>query len=174
MDVAPSPVLSMVNAPPTGIATRKVAALAADGVAGAEVTKLKNALAKEGAQLKVVGVHAGTLKTAEGAELPVDFALFSCKSVLFDAVYVPGGAASVKALLKDGKAVHFVNEAFKHCKTVGATNEGAQLFENSCFADKLEKAPGVVLGKTDISKAFIEAMNLDRHFERENDPEPPA
>ncbi len=31
MDVAPSPVLSMVKAPPTGIATRKVAALAADG-----------------------------------------------------------------------------------------------------------------------------------------------
>ncbi len=70
--------------------------------------------------------------------------------------------------------IHFVNEAFKHCKTVGATNEGIQIFEQSCFADKLDGAPGVVTGKADISKAFIEAMNVDRHFERENDPKPPA
>lgn len=174
MDVAPSPVLSMVNAPPTGIATRKVAALAADGVSGAEITKLKGALLKEGAQLKVIGTHAGSLKTAEGEELPVDHAIFSCASVLFDAVYVPGGAASVKALSTDGRAIHFVNEAFKHCKTVGATNEGVQILQQSCFANKLEGAPGVVTGKADISKAFIESMNADRHFERENDPPPPA
>ncbi len=67
-------------------------------VSGAEVTKLKNALLKEGAQLKVIGTHAGTLKTAEGEDLPVDHPIFSCASVLFDAVYVPGGAASVKVL----------------------------------------------------------------------------
>lgn len=174
MDVAPSPVLSMVKAPPSGIATRKVAALAADGVSGADIQKLKQALAKEGAQLKVVGSHAGMLRTAEGEELPVDFAIFSCMSVLFDAVYVPGGAESAKTLSADGRFIHFVNEAFKHCKTVGASKEGIQVFERSCFAEKIEGAQGVVTGKSDISETFIDSMKLGRYFDREKEPPPPA
>ncbi|MBC7998581.1 MAG: catalase, partial [Leptolyngbya sp.] len=174
MDVAPSPILSIVNAPPSGIRTRKVAALAADGVREADITKMKNALKKEGAQLKIVGAHAGVLKTLEGTELPVDHALFSSSSVTFDAVFVPGGEESVETLLGIGKSVHFINEAFKHLKTVGASGEGTKILQKSCIGEKLADAPGVVSGKGDVSKAFIEAMYLDRHWTRELDIEPPV
>lgn len=174
MNVAPSPILSMVNAPPTGIQTRKVAALAADGVSETDITKMRSALKKEGAQLKIVGAHAGTLTTKEGTELPVDFALFSSSSVCFDAVYVPGGKDSVDTLAKVGKAVHFINEAYKHLKTVGATGEGEQLIAKSCIGKDAKDAPGVTVAKSDVSKAFIEAMYLDRHWTRELEIEPPV
>jgi catalase len=48
-------------------------------------------------------------------------------SVMFDAVLVPGGAASAQALMKDGDAVHFVLEAFKHCKALCLIGESADI-----------------------------------------------
>ena len=48
-------------------------------------------------------------------------------SVMFDAVLVPGGAASAQVLARNGDAVHFVLEAYKHCKTICVIGEGVQL-----------------------------------------------
>ena len=39
----------------------------------------------------------GYLKAADGGEFLIDFSLLTASSVLFDAVYVPGGARSVAA-----------------------------------------------------------------------------
>ena len=52
-------------------------------------------------------------------------------SVLFDAVYVPGGAASVKTLLQKGDALFFIDEAYKHAKPIAASAEGVQLLTAS-------------------------------------------
>ena len=38
--------------------------------------------------------------------------------VFHDAVVVPGGEAAVTALEDDGDAVHFMQEAYKHCEAV--------------------------------------------------------
>ena len=45
--------------------------------------------------------------------------------MLYDAVYVPGGAESIGALELQMDARHFVMEAFKHCKAIGGSSEGA-------------------------------------------------
>src|SRR4029453_10903664 len=58
----------------------------------------------------------------------VDFSLLTVGSVLFDAVFVPGGPRSVGALRSDAMAVQFVNEGYKHCKALGATGAGTELF----------------------------------------------
>lgn len=42
-----------------------------------------------------------------------------------------GGRQSVDSLIKQGDAIHFVNEAFKHAKAIGATNEGIDLLNAS-------------------------------------------
>jgi catalase len=51
------------------------------------------------------------------------------RSTMFDAIFVPGGAKSAETLMKTGRAVHYVREAFGHLKTVGATGEAVKLLE---------------------------------------------
>jgi catalase len=61
----------------------------------------------------------------------VDKTFLTSASVLFDAIYVPGGAESVETLKMQGDAVHFINEAFKHCKPIVAIAEGVELLKTS-------------------------------------------
>ena len=71
--------------------TRKVAILAADGVDTAAIEAMKKALTEAGAVAKVVAPRGGTLQRNGGIKVPVDFSLLTVGSVLFDAVFVPGG-----------------------------------------------------------------------------------
>ena len=50
-------------------------------------------------------------------------------SVLYDAVLVADGEASVRALLEDGEAIHYVAEAYRHAKPVGALGDGVRLVQ---------------------------------------------
>jgi catalase len=52
-------------------------------------------------------------------------------SVLYDAVVVPCGPDSVAALGQDGYTVHFVTEAFKHGKAIGAFGAGVKLLRKA-------------------------------------------
>jgi catalase len=95
-----SPALSMASSAKNGITTRKVAILAADGFDDAELSTIKKAVTAAGGQAKIIGPRLGTLTGAKGTELPVDFSFLTTGSVLFDAVYVPGGGQSVASLMK--------------------------------------------------------------------------
>ncbi len=48
--------------------------------------------------------------------------------MVFDAVYVPGGAEA-GAWVQEADAVDFVRDAYKHCKAIAATGEGRNLLE---------------------------------------------
>ena len=140
--VEKSAALSMENTVKNTIKGRQVAILAADGVDDATVQTVKNALMQQGAQVKVVSRILGTLKGTSGQEVPVDKSAITTDAIMFDAVFVPGGEASVAQLLKQGAARQFVAEAFKHGKAIGAVGEGIQLLYNS-------NIPGLVMeGKT--------------------------
>jgi catalase len=165
--VKTSPALSMVGTQPTdSIATRKIAILAGDGVDGAAIAALKAALTRAGALAHVLGPHLGTLKGLAGA-VPVDHTLDTMPSVLYDAVFVPGGKASIASLLADGGAVHFVSEAFKHAKAIAASGEGASLLRAAGVGDG---AAGVVVGDTankPLIAGFIAAVAKHRAWERD-------
>jgi catalase len=60
------------------------------------------------------------LEGGSGGELTVDRAFTTMASVLYDAVVVRCGPRSVSTLSNDGYAVHFVVEACKHLKPIGA------------------------------------------------------
>ena len=45
-------------------------------------------------------------------------------SIMFDGVIVAGGKDSAKTLSQSGDARHFVLEAFKHLKAIGAIGDG--------------------------------------------------
>ena len=170
-----SAALSMANTIKDTAKSRKVAILAADGVDAAAVDAMKKALAAAGVVAKVVAPRGGTLAGTRGAKIPVDWSLLTVGSVLFDAVFVPGGADSVKTLGQDARAVLFVTEAYKHCKALAATGAGVSLLltgkndKPSTKAGALEE--GVIAGGDgDVAKvatAFIKAIAQHRTWSRE-------
>lgn len=109
--IGSSPALSMVNTVKDSIKTRKVAVLAADGFDDAALSGMKKALTAAGAQAKIVAPRLGFLTSDKGVQVKIDFSLLTTASVLFDAVYVPGGGESVAALKGDAEAINFINEA---------------------------------------------------------------
>jgi len=174
---APSPALSIARAPKKGIKTRKVAFLAADGVDDDSLESVKEALLAEGALVKIVAPRLGFLRSAKGKEIKIDFSMLTTASVLFDAVYVPGGEKSVTALKEEASAIHFVNEAYKHCKSVAAAGAGLKLIEASFIGTGSEEA-GVVLSADPkapkLAKAFVKAIEEQRHWSRETKDEVPV
>ncbi|WP_437305806.1 catalase [Sorangium sp. So ce388] len=165
--VKPAPSLSQETAPRTSIKSRRVAVLAADGVSAADLAAVKQALLAQGAQSKVISRRLGTLKSAEGNAIEVDKCALTTSSVEYDAVYVPGGAASVAALLAQGDTRHFILEAYRHCKPIGATGEGVDLLR-SCGIDATR--PGVVAsaGGSAFVESFIDAIRQHRHWGRDD------
>ena len=170
---AASPALSMITrGNPTSIKGRKIAILAADGVDAAGLQIVKSALIKAGAVVKVLSPHLGTLR-GEGDAVTVDELIVTMPSVVFDAVFVAGGSASVRVLKASGDAVHFVREAFKHSKAIGALGEGADFLT---AAGVLAPAPGDVRPagvsiSTDasaLSRSFIADISVHRHWARAN------
>jgi len=161
---------------PKTIKSRRIAILAADGVNAHELLTFQQALQQEGAQAKVVAPHGGTIKGNDGQEIPVEMTFITGASVMFDAVYVPGGSQSVNLLKQQGEAVHFINEAFKHCKSIAATSEGVELLSSGDLAgvnlsqDGVQADAGVVTahqaGLKSASDEFIQAIAQHRHWMR--------
>jgi catalase len=179
-----SDALSMANTPKDSIKTRKVAILAADGVDGTALTGMQQALAAEGAMAKLIAPHGGTIKTAQGEAVKVDFTFLTAGSVLFDAVFVPDGDASVTALKGEAKALHFINEAYNHCKTIGASGAGAELLRASALGGdssspngSLLASDGIVMGASadaGLAANFVRAIAQHRHWSREQRARVPA
>jgi catalase len=179
--VAASPALSMVNTVKNTIKTRKIAFLAADGVDGAALAEVKAALVAEGAQVEVIAQNLGTIKGADGKEIPVDRSQRTVDSVLYDAVFVPGGQASVAALRAQRPVLAFLEDAFRHCKPLGALGEGIDLLKaarvdgvdlaDPASAGRVTSSSGVITDRGPVSKGFaaefIHALSQHRHWKRE-------
>jgi len=162
--VTESPALSQANLLPADIQSRKVAILVANGVDAAPIAALKAALEAEGAHAKVLGPTSAPVKTADGKTLPVDASMEGLPSVAFDAVYIPGGAASIKALSTDGVALHFVLEAYKHLKAIAVHGDAKQLIDLL----HLEEDSGLLVSKDSKSfTPFFAAIGQHRVWERE-------
>lgn len=149
------------------IQTKQVAVLAADGADAASIQALKKALEAGGATAKLVAPHLGMLKVSGGEALRIDFSLQTTASVLFDGVYVAGGEQSVQTLRLQPDAVQFINEAFRHCKPIGAAPAGEVLLKAAAYAgaEDLPGGPGVSVA--DAPMQFVQDLAVGRFWERE-------
>jgi len=138
---ASSPALSQLNGPMSA-KTRKVAILAADGFDYEDLSQTVKLLREAGVHCKVISKHQGPIQSADGRTWEVDENYLTTSSVMYDAVYVPGGQGSADTLKTQGDAIHFVNEAFKHAKAIGATNEGVDLLEATDISGVTLAEPG--------------------------------
>ncbi len=146
------------------IATRQIAVLAADGFDGDDFAPMKEALEKGNAMVKIVAPHGGTITCTRGHEHQVAAAIMTTESVLFDAVYIPGGRKSLDALLKKAKYKKFVDEAFMHCKAIAVSGEGVQLLDATHVGKYKEDDKAVIVdGKP---QAFIDAIAQHRNYDR--------
>ncbi|GAC1410608.1 MAG: catalase HPII [Candidatus Velthaea sp.] len=169
---AASPALSQMREGQGSAATRKVAILAAEGVNAADVAAMKAALTAAGAIAEVIAPRLGTL----GGAVKVDHTLVTAPSVVYDAVYVPGGAQSIRTLSDDGDAVHFVAEAFKHAKPIAASGDAAPVLERAGFygdgaREGNPEQTGLIVGKSGegaakLAPALIGALALHRAWMR--------
>ena len=187
-DVGISRALSMADTRKDTIMTRKVAFLAADGFDDASLAAIKKALVKAGAVVKIVAPRLGTVVGRGGTELKIDFSFLTCNSVLFDAVYVPGGEKSVAALKREADAIHFLNETYKHCKAIAATAEGIDLLTAAFLkadssagkrkADTVVVEEGVIISRSrqdgKVATEFIKAIAQHRAWSREQRDQVPA
>jgi catalase len=172
-----SKALSMANTVKDSIATRKIAILAADGVNEDNLLAVKEAIIAEGALCDVIAPRLGFISGENDTNIPIDKSLMTTASVFYDAVYVPGGTNSVATLEADADAIHFLNEAFKHCKAIAADDDALQVLEATYFARKLPEdndddtvnAEGIIIGidAEELSRQFIEAIKQHRVWDRE-------
>ena len=156
------------NFPADSIKTRKIAVLLADGFDDQSVEDFNQALLTAGAVPKTVAPRLGVVTGANGRQLKVDFSFLTGASVLFDAVFVADGAASSESLAAEPDAREFVQEAFKHLKTIGARGSGAE-FLRTALAEKMsDNDKGLITGDNgNTGDTFIAAVARHRHWERE-------
>src|SRR5262249_33232259 len=146
------------------------------------VQQMKQALMTAGALVFTVAPRLGVLMGMNDQVVKADFSFLTGASVLFDAVYVPGGEASVAALKSENEAIDFLSEAYKHCKPIAASGAGVDLLEaaglvsatpgdEGASGDQTDAQPGVITsrdsGVGDIGAEFIEAIARHRYWERE-------
>lgn len=173
-EVNQSPRLSLMARPGDGgIRTRKVAIMIAPGTDGATAWAIANTLQAQGAVVRFVGPRIGPLATSDGDQIDADASLENQPAVLFDGVVLPDGAEAITMLSADGRAREFLQDQYRHCKTILALGGAAQLLSRSGIDVEAGQDPGLIVAAGDATEAtqqFIQALAKHRHFERETQP----
>ena len=160
-DVEPSAALSQIPDGPGPISGRVVGIVATRNADLAGIGKLRKAMAASGAVVRVIAPVGGELKKGR-ATIVVDRTLLTTRSIEFDAVLVANGTAG----LSDIKLTVLLQEAFRHCKAIGAWGDGVTVLRDAGIDIA---APGVLLSDG-VDKgaigAIVEAVGLHRAWER--------
>ncbi|NLV51379.1 MAG: catalase [Clostridiales bacterium] len=179
-NTARSPALSQENTIKTA-ESRKIAILAENGFNHAELTKIMDFLKGAKVCFEIVSKDLGTIRSTDNKELTVGKSYLTTASVNYDAVYIAGGKDCAGAIAGQGDAIHFINEAYKHAKPIGAAGEGIDVLAStqikgiSIVMSDLGAASdaGVVMTRntadlTEFCNEFLGAVSQHRHWQREN------
>lgn len=154
------------------IKSRKVAIIIGDGFDDVAFTAMKGALTAAMAIPMIIGTKRSQITGANGEKVTPDHHLEGLRSTLVDAVFVPGGK-HVDQLMGNGRALHWVREAFGHLKAIGATGKGVdfvnqalQLPEVSLSSGGLTESYGVVTLKDATPDSFSETVEILKDSKR--------
>jgi catalase len=133
------------------IVSRRVAILIADGYDPVAFSAIKAALLAQQAVPLVIGTRRSEIFAAGQAKSGVrpDHHLEGQRSTMFDALFIPGGAESINILAKNGRALHWICEAFGHLKTIGATGEAVNLVRSAVSIPNV-----AVSGDSNVSSSY--------------------
>ncbi|WP_435164907.1 catalase [Paenibacillus glycanilyticus] len=169
-----SPALSMMTKTKTAV-TRKVAVMLGNGYHTTEVQALLKELTASKVTAEIVSKTLAPVKGVDGTLIEPQQSLLTAASVLYDAVYVCGGAQGVDELLSDVASAGFVREAFQHYKTIAAVGDGVRLLISAgavqAAGEKAAQLNGVLIAEEQSAdkpfyKSFIDAIAEHRHWNR--------
>ncbi|KFC20360.1 catalase [Chryseobacterium sp. FH1] len=173
-----SDALSMKNTATDSIESRVIGFIMEDGVNASDVNSLKLKLEAEGAEVQIIAGSLSPVKADDGSSFTPKHSLTSTASVCFDALYLCSGKTSSDNLLnEDNKpgTVHFVNEAYKHCKAIYFGADTDEIFKASEVASKKHKDPAIVTSESqNADESFIKAIANHRVWELETERNNPA
>jgi catalase len=168
--VEASPELSLMARPGDGsVRGLHVALLALPGADASALKAVHAALVEAGALPRMLGSKLGKAATV-GDAIEVDSTLEALPSALWDAVVVPGDAAS-----GDARAIEFVRDQYRHCKPVMLLGDPTAVLEATGISLAMADGnpdPGLVQGTDPAAdaQAFLSALGKRRHYARETDP----
>ncbi|KAG8834676.1 hypothetical protein FRC17_007761 [Serendipita sp. 399] len=159
------------------IKSRKVAILIGDGVDAVGYEAMKAALLTHSAVPVTIGTRRSRVKSSAGKDIQPDLHFQGDRSTGYDAILIPGGA-HIQALAKNGRVIHWIREAFGHCKTIGAFGEGVDLvkaalpltnlkFAEDASGDAVVRSYGVVTAREyslESAKSDISIQDGDTGF----------
>jgi catalase len=159
-----SEALSQSNTKFDTIASRQIAVLVSDGFSMEDFDGMQKALEREKAFVNIIAPHGGKVTCSQNMEHKVDAALATTESVLFDALFIPGGEESIEALKKEPKVHKFVKETYKYCKAIAAHGKGVELLKANLNEGFEDDDAILIDGEPD---AFISAIANHRSWKRE-------
>ncbi|WP_185289251.1 catalase [Chryseobacterium lactis] len=166
-----SEALSMANTVKNTIKSRKIGFILASGADGGSLNDLKTQLEREGARVELIAPNLAGIRANDGSELTPKHSLTSTGSVCFDALFICSGEDSVKELMiSENKhlVLHFINEAYKHCKPIYFGNDTEVLYHNSNVDQKKHEDPGIITWEDDNpTDKFINAIAQHRVWDME-------
>lgn len=183
------------------IESRRVAILIADGFDPVAYAGIKAAVTAQSALAFTIAPRRSTIKPAADSTassltegVMADHHFEGQRSTMFDAIFIPGGAQSIATLRKNGRALHWVREAFGHLKAIGATGEAVDFVKDACAlpgltfsssgeveesygvvtaakvqADSFKEMAQMVSGSKDFVDAFFYQISQHKNWAREMD-----
>ncbi|TFB23105.1 catalase [Filobacillus milosensis] len=175
-----SPALSQENTVKTA-RTRKVAVILDEGFNYNELKQVKIAFQQQGLHCEVISKTLSPVNSAAGDQVDPDKSFANSHSVMYDALYIPGGQ-HIQNLTSYKETKDFVNDTYAHAKPIGATNEALDLLSSTLVNNiaytndhqgEVYSNLGVVTIKDatelkEFNQAFINAISQHRHWMREN------
>ncbi|MCB6218263.1 catalase [Bacillus paralicheniformis] len=151
--------------------TRTVAILAEQGFDDEDLSRVLKEFKKADIIPDIVSSALGVIKGTGCTEIEVGNTLQTVDSVLYDAVYIPGGQESIERLQLYKAASDFINEAFGHYKAIGAAGKGIDLLLSAAGSHAAAQ-PGIITSrddksKDDFGKKLVEAIGGHRHWDRQ-------
>ena len=166
---APNLSITEFPTPKPTIISRRVAIIVADGYDQAAYTAAYGAISAAMAIPLVIGPRRSKVNAAGGAgSVQPHHHLEGFRSTMVDAIFIPGGEEAVKTLSKNGRALHWIREAFGHLKAIGATGEAVDLVNKAIALPEVtasndgevHESYGVVTLRHVRPESFTDAVNI--------------
>ena len=132
----------------------------------------------------VVSEKLGEVKSSSGKLVEVKKTFMTTNPVLFDGLFIPGGKDLSTALSRNPKALHFIQETFRHNKPMAFAGESLDLAALTHLKDMLDlkeiskqsnfSQQGFIFkgANGDLKKfadEFIKALAQHRHWDRKGE-----
>lgn len=160
--------LGIIENNPRDVRSRKIALIISAKSDKKEIQMAKSTLTKNKVAFDVIVPQLTTNHDNEQGE--IEQCLSTTPSHSYDGVFIFTQAEDYKELKDVGAAIRFVGQAFKHCKTIGASYRSVDILDLATMG-LYEDSPGIIVtkksGNEEFIKKFVGQLAEHRHWDRE-------